>query len=292
MDSSTTPRKHEVIQQAILSSCQQLGVRAIPEYRGGDWRADVFIPDDQRPIAFEVQLSPQSLKKTLDRQTKYNRDGITGCWLFEKPVPKLYERQSLPLFYVEEDASFKLQVNLYDRRKVHLADFLDNFVSNNIQFKSIAKTKIKQTVRLVFYKFKCWKCLKMNHLYYVDTPFYSSCNAIIQPSEALWASNTMEHRPEIVHVAQAYVKNNLDLQLNLGKIKERHTHTVGHPYMSFGCYNCDSIFGAWYVNDAKLEMMYASKEIVCEQEIELNEMIEMPIEHWCFPEDGQFCDNH
>jgi competence CoiA-like predicted nuclease len=159
MDHNPTPTKHERIQQQILSSCSDLKIQAIPEYRGSNWRADVFIPDEQRPIAFEIQLSPQSLKKNLDRQTKYNQERIVGCWLFEKPVPKLYyERQSLPLFYVEEDSNLNLQVNLYDRRKVPLADFLHNFISNNIQFKTTVKTKTKQLVRLVFYEFRCWKC--------------------------------------------------------------------------------------------------------------------------------------
>lgn len=76
------PKKHERIQQAVISSCNDLGIRAVQEFRGSDWRADVFIPNEQRPVAFEIQLSPQSLKKTLDRQTKYNRDGIVPFLFF------------------------------------------------------------------------------------------------------------------------------------------------------------------------------------------------------------------
>src|SRR5262245_10032565 len=189
MDESIKIRKHDRIQKQIISACERLGIKAIYEHRGQDWRADVFIPNNEKPIAFEIQLSPQSLKRTLERQSKYSRDGITGCWLFENPISKLNEeRPDLPLFYVEDRLDSSLLVNLGDRRQIDLQLFLDNFISNNIQFKPRTKTKIKQIVSLVFYDMECWKCGELNHLYFVDTPFYSACNAKIKPDEALWSS--------------------------------------------------------------------------------------------------------
>src|SRR6266496_19462 len=102
MNESSNIRKHDRIQMEIVSTCQDLGIKAIQEYRGQDWRADVYVPNNDKPFAFEIQLSPQSLKRTLERQSKYFRDGITGCWFFENPVSKLNEeRPDLPLFYVE-----------------------------------------------------------------------------------------------------------------------------------------------------------------------------------------------
>lgn len=88
-----------------------------------------------------------------------------------------------------------------------MADFLHNFISNNIRLKTTAKNKTKQLVRLVFYEFECWKCHEMNHRYYIDTPFYSACNAKIDPNEALWDSHAMEYRPEIIQIAQSYVES-------------------------------------------------------------------------------------
>lgn len=102
-------RKHDRIQKQIVSACQDLGISAIQEYSGTGWRADVFIPDSERPIAFEIQLSSQSLNRTLERQLKYIKDGITGCWLFENPIPKLtVERPDLPVFYVEDNEDSNL----------------------------------------------------------------------------------------------------------------------------------------------------------------------------------------
>jgi hypothetical protein len=267
------------------------GTKAIQEYSGQGWRADVFIPHNEKPIAFEIQLSPQSLRKTLERQSKYIRDGIMACWLFENPISNLNEeRPDLPLFYIEDKNNSNLQVNLGDRRKVDLHTFIENFISNNIQFKFIARTKKEQIVNLVFYEIECWKCHEINHLFYVDSPFYSACCAEIRPDEALWKSNSMEYRPEIIELAQKFTESRKYLNLKLGQIKKRYSKTVDDSYTSFGCYNCDSIFGDWFVMEAQIDIMYSPKGLTYQGKIELSESIELPIPHWCLPDNKQFCD--
>ena len=100
MDNPNNIRKHDRIQMEIVSACRDIGIEAIQEYSGQGWRSDVFVPNNGNPIAFEIQLSPQSLLRTIERQSKYTGDGIIGCWLFENPVPKLNEeRPDLPVFY-------------------------------------------------------------------------------------------------------------------------------------------------------------------------------------------------
>ncbi len=283
--------KHDRIQAEIVSTLRDIGIKAIQEYCGNGWRADVFVPNSGKPIAFEIQLSPQSLRRTIERQSKYIRDGIIGCWLFENPVAKLTEeRPDLPVYYVENNKDSNLLVNLGDRRKVDLQIFLVNFISDNIQFRPVVKTKIKQQVNLVFYEMGCWKCHEKNHIYYVDTPFYSSCNSKIRPEEALWESNKMEYRPEIIDLAQKFFEKRKDLNIKLGLIKMRFSHTVGKPYISFGCYKCDSIFGDFHVMEAKIDIEHEPKKLTHQGEIELRENIQMIIPHWCFPDDKQFCD--
>ncbi|HTN16481.1 MAG TPA: hypothetical protein VL092_02285 [Chitinophagaceae bacterium] len=285
--------KHGRIQTEILFVCQKLGVEAKQEYRGNGWRADVFAPNDSRPIAFEVQLSPQSLNKTLERQSKYARDGVFGCWLFEKPIAKLTnERPDLPVFYVEEDEDLGLMVNLGTRRKVDLHFFLENFICNNIQFRTIAHTSFKQIVRLAFYEMICWNCGQLNHLYYVETPFLSSCNAKIQPKEALWASNSIEYKDEIMELASNLARSKKEPNFTLGTVKERYSRMVGKSYLSFGCLSCDSIFGDFHVMEAKMDNMYDPNRISLEGEIELNEPFNLNIPHWCLPGDGKFCGGH
>ncbi len=233
------------------------------------------------------------MSKTLERQSKYVTDGILGCWLFEKPISKLNtERPDLPVFYVEDKENSNLLVNLGDRRKIDLRTFLENFISNNIQFKPFANTNSTQTVRLKFYEMECWKCGELNHLFYVDTPFYSSCNAKIKPKEALWESNIIEYRPEIIELARKFIDNRKDLNLKMGQIKERFSNTVKKSYVSFGCYKCARIFGDFHVMEAKQEAMYDPNTITHEEEIILKETLEIKIPHWCFPDNGQFCGEH
>jgi hypothetical protein len=41
--------------------------------------------------------------------------------------------------------------------------------------------------------------------------------------------------------------------------------------------------------EAKLDIMYGPKELTYQGEIQLKESIELPIPHWCFPDNKQFC---
>ena len=164
MASRTELSKHDEIQAEILAACKELGFDAIQEYRGKDQRADILASKNSGRYAFEIQISPQSLKKTLARQAKFARHGVTGCWLFEKPTSKLsIERPDLPVFYVTklQDASFS--VSLSGRKELPLHQFIEKFMSGGIKFCGTARTKPEQHVKLVFFEMKCWKCKTMNH---------------------------------------------------------------------------------------------------------------------------------
>ena len=136
---------------------------------------------------------------------------------------------------------------------------------------------------------ECWKCHEMNHIYYVDNPFYSACNVEIQPDEAMWESNSISYLPEIVAFAESIVKNNHHLKL--GQIKKRYSNTVQESYTSFGCCKCDSIFGDWYIMEAVIDMLYEPKPLTFEGDIELHEDVILNIPHWCYPDNQKFCDD-
>lgn len=288
MENVNNYNKHDQIQNEILEACRILNVDARKEYRGKGWRADVYVANGEKPIAFEIQLSPQTLRKTLERQAKYMQDGITGCWFFEKPLSKFSEeRPDLPLFYVERDENQNLLVNLGSRRKIELREFLLNFIAEKIQFRPSTKTNKNQKVDFVFFEMDCWKCKRKNHLYYIDNAFASACNVKIKPDEALWESTNMEYLPEIVSAAKNLAEK---MNFKLGEIKHRHSHTVGKEYVSFGCYSCDSIFGDFYVFEAKIDLIYDPDKTIYSEEIELDrEFTIAHLPHWCFPANGEFC---
>ncbi|NKB82823.1 MAG: hypothetical protein GKS05_13260 [Nitrospirales bacterium] len=284
---------HDLIKSAIFSSCNDLGVHTFQEYKGRDWRADVYVASDTKNFAFEIQMSPQSLKKTLERQKKYIRDGVIGCWLFEKAPSKLSdERPDLPLFYITEQEGKSFSVSLSGRKELPLQDFLRNFLIGNIKFCDVVRTAREQKVKLVFYEMECWKCKAMNHLYFVEPSFRSACNAVIHSDESLWGSDKHAHRPEIIALAREFIGTEQGKHIKLGDIKQRFSKTVGDSYMSFGCYSCDSIFGDWFVMEAELEIRYGYGQVATiERSITLDEIIKLDIPHWCYPSELPFCDS-
>lgn len=292
MTKQVNSSKHDQIQAEIVAACKSLGFNAKQEYSGKGWRADVLATRDTERFAFEIQISPQSLKRTLERQAKYTQNGITCCWLFENPPSKLSdERPDLPIFYITRSPDLSFVVSLSGRRELLLYDFVKAFLSRHIRFSHIARTKPKQRVKLIFYEMRCWKCGEINHIYYVDSPFRSACNAIIRPEENLWDSSKVEYRTEIIRLAKEFRETEQGKSLRLGEIKRRFSKTVQDSYISFGCYKCDSIFGDWFVMETQLEAVYGYGQVASiEGEINLDRNIELPIPHWCYPGELPFCD--
>ena len=95
---------HDKIKAILATYCDEMGYDVSIEYRGQDWRADVMVSVNDTKYAFEIQNSPQTLKRTLERQSKYERDGVVGCWLFtyekvRKSHKENQELENLPLCY-------------------------------------------------------------------------------------------------------------------------------------------------------------------------------------------------
>lgn len=278
---------HEQVQHQILEICTSLGLPAQTEYRGNGWRADVFVPIEERKYAFEVQLSPQSLRKTQERQAKYIRDGVIGCWLFEKePARQKVEMENLPIFKLENFEN-RIFVSLKKRKTILLEDFVHDFLYDKIKFCHTLNTL--PYVEIYFLEMKCWKCGAINHIYYI-APFQSSCNTIIHYNEAMWVSNKLVFHPLIISKIQNYAaSNNL---LSLATVKPRYSHTLGDSYVSFGCNKCDSIFGDWYVQEAVMDSLYEDGVIIdkFKFKVDFDLNLRQDIPHWCHPGEHDFCE--
>ncbi|MDG2433957.1 hypothetical protein [Flavobacterium sp.] len=79
MDKPLYITKHNRTHMEIVNTCLNIGIEVKQEYKGQDWRADIFLPNNGKPITFQIQLSTQSLHRTIERQAKYIPDGIIGC---------------------------------------------------------------------------------------------------------------------------------------------------------------------------------------------------------------------
>jgi hypothetical protein len=279
---------HDKVKKQILLACNSLGFQAKEEYKGKDWRADVFVWGNDTKCAFEVQITQQSLKKTLERQEKYKRDGILGCWLFEKEPARLSdERPDLPLFKINNVGS-QISISLKDRNELPIDIFISDYLQNKMKF--CQTLDILPKVEIIFVEMYCWKCGLENHIYYLGN-FISPCNTKIHHNEAMWSSDKLVFRPEIMKKVNEYAISEKEKKLNIAKIKERYSRTVGHSYLSFGCSGCDSIFGDWFIHEAIIEA-YDDEGVVDKAlfEVDLGLDLRLNVPHWCHPGENSFCE--
>lgn len=279
---------HDQVKRQILLACNSLGTQAEEEYRGKDWRADVFVDNYGVKYAFEVQTSQQSLKKTLERQDKYLRDGIIGCWLFEKERKRqIAELETLPLFQVIEDNG-QFFISLKGRKTLPLDVFVNDFLNGRIKF--CHTRKALPIIDINFLKMDCWKCHEPNHIYCI-APLHSSCNTIVDYQEELWVSEKLAFTPEIIKKVTEYSQSAEGRHICLSSVKVRYSGTMDKSYMSFGCRKCDSIFGDFYVQQAIIDSWYGDgveDKITIKLDADIN--IHEDIPHWCHPGKHEFCE--
>lgn len=286
---------HDIVKKVILRICNVLGFEAREECGGKDWRADVLVFVNGCKYAFEIQTSPQSLKKTLERQEKYIRDDVIGCWLFKNEPYQSTELERLPLFglsvkeNIDEDGvvTWPIMVSLKERKELPLAIFIRDFLLGKIKF---CNTLDVQKLEIRFIQMNCWKCGKKNYIYYIGN-FISPCNAITFHGDIeSWDSEKLIFSPEIKSKVIEYTKAK---HLNLATIKERYSKTVGNSYMSFGCSHCDSLFGDHFVSEAILDTWYGDgvidKMFICREELNIDLRRDLP--HWCHSGTNHFCDS-
>lgn len=280
---------HDKLVNEVFLICKSLGYETYKEYKGRGWIADVFVVKGDKKIAIEVQLTRQSPKVLWKRQNLYLKDKIEGCWLILNPYKELKEHINLPIFYIS--SKDPVRISLIDNRKeVNLQEFLEAFLGGGIKFCHKAKTHDSQRIKIIFYTMNCWKCGAVNHLYYVDKCYSSSCNFEIDEMGALWSGGNFEFKPEIINAVREYLKTEEGKDIHIGKIRERFSKTVQNKYKSFGCYKCDSIFGDFFVFEAEIDLMYEPPERFFETIVYPKKATTLKLPHWCFPDDKNFCE--
>jgi len=286
----------------IIVACADAGYQAQAEVAAMEWRADVLATHGKVRVAFEVQWSPQNLSETIERQRRYERDHVRGCWFFRKPPrnltrdlaiagPELDARQDLPLFPLLVDDDGTTSIDLYSRN-VPLNEFVAALLKRQVRFCKDAATRPEQHVRVIFFEMKCAGCGEYSHLYFVTTALQSCCGLTFRPSGDLY-SDDFTFRPEIVSTVQRHLQMKKGKHLHMGDIKPR-TSQLGHGEftMSFGCHDCDAIFDPFAV---RMELSYWRRvweddatdkldTVIC-----LDTPIVQPLDHWCYAPDGAFC---
>lgn len=281
---------HSRTQMEIRDTLLSMGFESHCEHRGDGWVADVYAERDGSRFTFEVQSSPQTYKRTEERQALYLRDGIKACWLFiDDPSKRRQEKEDLPVFKLEEHDD-RLYVSLRGRKVLPLDVFVRDYVGGRIKFCSTLKPL--PAIEVNFIEFPCYRCGSVNHIYFLS-PFKSACNVEITEMEAeeMWSDSKFSFDKRIVEKVQQYAAGPGKEYLNLATIKNRYSNTVGNSYLSFGCRDCDALFGDFYVHEAIIDSYYGDGVIDrFSFESDANEDFKQDIPHWCHLGENDFCE--
>ncbi|MGB3513808.1 MAG: competence protein CoiA family protein [Microcoleaceae cyanobacterium] len=290
--------QHLLCKTEIARACKAMGYDVKTEASGLDWRADVLatkqVKNQLVQLAFEVQWSPQSLEETEQRQQKYIRDEIRCCWLFKK-LPTSEARQDIPMFQLQFDAS-KNPTVISDNNFYILKNFIAEILSGHFKFSQFYRYKKQQDIKIRFFPVNCWKCRQKHYIYHVHNQSYETvcgCNFnltdyIILTDKVI---NEPQFLPEIVSKADECLKTEKAKRQNMkmGKIKSRYSTTAGNSYTSFGCPDCDAIFGNHFYFQ---EICNIESEDI--QHIDFETTVNISLEkqdtpHWCYSGNRIFC---
>lgn len=150
-------KEHLFLKDKIAKICKESGCEIVDVERvGTDWKADVYVEQQDKKYAFEVQLSKTTFDILKERSEKYIRDGIQPVWIikknenFEQDYKTRYILRHLEpdlklddyLFYfknygilINSITDFdgilqnKIEVDTFDQEFVDLAVFINEIVS-------------------------------------------------------------------------------------------------------------------------------------------------------------------
>jgi hypothetical protein len=105
----------------------------------------------------------------------------------------------------------------------------------------------------------------------------------------MWDSEDIDKSPRIQEAVQQFLKTENGRHLKIGALKNRYSKTVGHSYLSHGCFYCDAIFGDFYLKMDNFDSQNDPMNIRHIVKIDLGEMKEEN-PHWCYSENGEFCE--
>lgn len=280
----------------IITACEANGWKAIPEFSETDWRADVLAVKDEHRIAFEVQWSRQTLEETLLRQQRYKDANVRGCWFFRIP-PKgmrsyehsIYASKETPSFQISKNDEGNMIVNL-SNRTYSLQNFVDSLLNRKIRFCENYHLQPEQEVEINIFETECWKCKNPQHLYTVSPNLLSVCTNDMYVMSSLWSSDDMDKSPAIVAAVREIMQSPEGVDIKIGEVKNRYSKTISESYLSHGCYYCDAIFGDFFLSSTKAYGADAPDRKIFKRVVNLG-TVKHEGAHWCYSENGLFCEH-
>lgn len=267
--------EHLLAKDIIARAAELTGWQAQTEVRGTSsksesWTADVMCQKAgvRQRVAFEVQLSPQTLEETEIRQSRYKRSGVRALWLFKSPILpvsrdtpafllRLGEAGEGPvvcvpsLFYSPRFVSRRSAAEPhYWSQTVALEEFVIGALSGRLKF----APSIGAMVPLHLYAAasRCWSCNKETSALIdleinLDSEFPEHGNFRFQ------LRTIEEAGDQGLKWLDKYVGKDKVADAGIGPLKRRWSHTQQRRYLSNGCRHCDSLQGQFFEHQIAFE---------------------------------------
>lgn len=259
---------HLLVKDVIARTAEHLGYSARTECAGqspdgDDWVADVLCRGSHlhMPIAFEVQLSRQTIEITLSRSALHRRSGVTTFWLMRQP--DLPVSESTPAFMLTVDpGAGSVMVLLPSRfyrqshgartsvnssrqwgQSVSLQQFVRCALTGRLRFAPVLGTLLP--LNLLAADVRCWQCGR-------TTRIVTGLEFEADPMFPGFGNHTLDLEPLGVASpeAEAWVTRELPTDVlasvEIGPIRRRVDRVRSREYLSNGCIHCDALQYEFY----------------------------------------------
>ncbi len=271
---------HLQLKKAAVDAARANGWEARTEMPGNSpsgeqWTADVLAQQGKHKVAVEIQWSGQTNDETMRRQERYRQSGIRGLWLLRQPgFPITHD---LPAVCIGGDlkdgfralipSGTHLRARDRDepdrwRQIVPMREFLDAVFSRRFRFGPLEYDAL---VSIRSGMIECWR-----YSCRASTRIITFIELAFGPHEYNFTVRMLGKHPELCST----VLSRLPPHPKIGKVKPRFSRTLGHSYMSNGCYRCDALIGDFFEHDA----WYEDEEMLAVFPTELSEEWKRAIE--------------
>lgn len=276
---------HLLLKMEVYKTCQKLGWEAEIEFAGDNFKADVLAQKNGQRVAFEIQLSRQDLRSTIQRQKALHKAGVRGAWLF-KHLPKGFRPiRFLPAFelIIDNKDAFPFRCNITNR-KIPVKKCIELLLRGKIKFRKKLVLRKQQRARIYLFDENCWRCGFNYKTVGAWSILKSRCGLEIENAGFEIESLAIETKRIIDELRGSY--------MNITVFKKSFSRTTGTYYWANNCPQCKAIFGQHFLNNRILELMYngpTPEKVITYKIDDINRFQPIECPHWCFVGPEGFC---
>ena len=246
---------HLHLKALVLTAARQTGWGAQTEVtghtpEGEKWTADVLAWKGGERVAVEIQWSGQTNEETWRRQRRYQRSGIRGVWLLRQPGFPI--AADLPAACIGGTMKEGLRILMpessstraHDRKNsIHWLQNLspEEFLKAVFEERLLFGTGHLRTISFGIETgvMTCWKCNAL-------TRIVTGVSGRAGPHSLFFQLQEDGCTATLAKLIRECTR----LRTDIGTVKSRYSHTLGHSYLSNGCVQCDALIGQFYEHDA------------------------------------------